>query len=74
MPSRDGKWTPLREFLVCDAGYRRRLAGTKADDWPQVTAEALETKGQSYAKAIDIALKDGRISEETAEAVRQEIG
>ena len=74
VPSRDGKWTPLREFLVCDAGYRRRLAGTKADDWPQVTAEALETKGQSYAKAIDIALKDGRISEETAEAVRQEIG
>ena len=59
VPSTDGKWTPLREFLVCDAAYRKRLASTRADDWPQITAEALETNGQSYAKAIAIAL-DGR--------------
>ena len=57
VPSTDGKWTPLREFLVCDAAYRKRLASTRADDWPQITAEALETNGQSYAKAIGIALE-----------------
>jgi defect-in-organelle-trafficking protein DotB len=34
----------------------------------------LETNGQSYAKAIAIALEEGRISEETAEDVRGEIG
>ena len=40
--SRDGKWTPLREFLVCDAPYRKRLASARADDWPQITAEAVD--------------------------------
>ena len=39
-----------------------------------VAAEALETNGQSYARAIEIALNEGRISEETAEDVRREIG
>jgi defect in organelle trafficking protein DotB len=72
--STDGKWTPLREFLVCDAPYRKRLASARADDWPQITAEAVEGEGQSYAKAIAIALKEERIDEETAERVRQEIG
>ena len=67
-------YRPLREFLVCDAAYRKRLASTRADDWPQITAEALETDGQSYARAIGIALDEGRISEETAENVRREIG
>ncbi len=71
--STDGKWTPLREFLVCDAPYRKRLASARADDWPQITAEAVESEGQSYAKAIAIALKEERIDEETAEKVRQEI-
>jgi defect-in-organelle-trafficking protein DotB len=66
--------TPLREFLVCDASYRKRLASTRADDWPQVTAEALETQGQSYAQAIGKALAEGRIDEATAEKVRHEIG
>ena len=47
---------------------------TRAGDWPQITAEALETNGQSYARAIEIALNEGRISEETAEDVRHEIG
>ena len=40
----------------------------------EITAEALETNGQSYARAIGIALNEGRISEETAENVRREIG
>ena len=31
-------------------------------------------EGQSYAKAIGIAFAEGRIDEETAEKVRQEIG
>jgi defect in organelle trafficking protein DotB len=74
VPSTNGKWTPLREFLICDAAYRKRLASTRADDWPQITAEALETTGQSYAKAIGIALEQGRISEQTADDVRHEIG
>jgi len=34
----------------------------------------LETSGQSYATAIGIALEEKRISEETAEDVRREIG
>ena len=72
--STDGKWTPLREFLVCDAPYRKRLASAGADDWPQITAEAVQSEGQSYAKAIAIALKEERIDEETAEKVRREIG
>jgi defect-in-organelle-trafficking protein DotB len=72
--SRDGKWTPLREFLVCDALYRKRLASARADDWPQITAEAVDEQGQSYVKAIGIALAERRIDEETAEKVRQEIG
>jgi defect in organelle trafficking protein DotB len=72
--SRDGRWTPLREFLVCDAPYRKRLASARADDWPQITAEAVDEQGQSYTKAIGVALAEGRIDEETAEKVRQEIG
>jgi defect-in-organelle-trafficking protein DotB len=64
----------LREFLVCDAPYRKRLASARADDWPQITAEAVESEGQSYAKAIALALKEERIDEDTAEKVRQEIG
>jgi defect-in-organelle-trafficking protein DotB len=71
--STGGTWTPLREFLVCDAPYRRRLASARADDWPQITAEAVEKEGQSYAKAIGIALAEGRIDEETAAQVRREI-
>jgi hypothetical protein len=40
----------------------------------QITAEAVESEGQSYAKAIALALKEERIDEDTAEKVRQEIG
>ena len=65
---------PLAEILVCDAPYRKRLASARADDWPQITAEAVESEGQSYGKAIAIAFREGRIDEETAEKVRQEIG
>ena len=73
VPTPDRRWTPLREFLVCDAKFRRRLATARADDWPQITIEALEQTGQPYARAIENALRDGRINEETAEKVRQEI-
>jgi defect in organelle trafficking protein DotB len=71
--STEGKWTPLREFLVCDGVYRKRLASSRPDDWPLITAEAVEKDGQSYAKAIEIALMQGRIDEETAASVRREI-
>ena len=73
VPTPDGRWTPLREFLVCDAKFRRRLATARADDWPQITIEALERTGQPYAQSIENALSEGRISEETAEKVRREI-
>ncbi|WP_294537734.1 ATPase, T2SS/T4P/T4SS family [uncultured Rhodoblastus sp.] len=73
VPTPEGRWTPLREFLFCDAEYRRRLATARADDWPQITMEALESTGQTYARAIENALKEGRIDEETAEMVRREI-
>ncbi len=69
----EAKWTPLREFLVFDEDFRKRLAGASADDWPHLTTEAVNTQGQSYAKAIEIALKEGRINEQTAEEVRQEL-
>jgi len=69
----DGRWTPLREFLVCDADFRRRLATAKADDWAQITIESLERTGQPYARAIENALTEGRIDEETAAAVWREI-
>ncbi|WP_294532802.1 ATPase, T2SS/T4P/T4SS family [uncultured Rhodoblastus sp.] len=73
VPTPEGRWTPLREFLVCDAEFRRRLATASADDWPQITIEALERTGQPYARTIEIALKEGRIDEEAAEMVRREI-
>ena len=64
--STNGGWTPLREFLVCDAPYRKRLASARPDDWPHITAEPVEKDGQSYAKAIGMALAEGRIDEATA--------
>ncbi len=64
------KWIPLREFLVFDASFRKRLASAHADEWPHITMEAVEKEGQSYRKAIELALHDGRITEETAAAER----
>ncbi|VFU17609.1 type IV pilus twitching motility protein PilT [Methylocella tundrae] len=69
----DGKWTPLREFLVFEKKFRDKLASAAADDWPHLTMEALERDGQSYEKAIAIALEEGRIDEETAADVRREL-
>jgi defect-in-organelle-trafficking protein DotB len=73
VPTPEGRWTPLREFLVCDGDFRRRLATASADDWPRITIEALERTGQPYARAIENALIEGRIDEEAAEMVRREI-
>ncbi len=64
------KWTPLREYLVFDAPFRKKLASAHADEWPHITMEAVEREGQSYRKAIELALQDGRITEETAAAER----
>jgi defect-in-organelle-trafficking protein DotB len=41
------KWTPLREFLVFDAPFRKKLASAHADEWPHITMEAVEKEGQS---------------------------
>lgn len=66
VPSVDGKRTALREFLAFDAGLRARLLETDPGAWPGLTRRAVDEHGQSYAKAIAIALEQGRISEATA--------
>jgi defect-in-organelle-trafficking protein DotB len=65
-PSLDGKRTALREFLAFDRKLRNRFLETDPAQWPGLTRRATEDQGQSFAQAIDKALQDGRISEETA--------
>lgn len=64
--SLDGKRTALREFLAFDRDLRNRFLETDPTQWPALTRRAIEEQGQSFAQAIDKALRDGRISEETA--------
>jgi len=45
VPSTDGKWTPLREFPRLRCGPIGSAWPPPApDDWPQITAEALENQ------------------------------
>jgi defect-in-organelle-trafficking protein DotB len=69
-PTIDGKRTALREFLVVDRALRAKFLVTDPREWPSLTREAVEVDGQSYAKSIDRALLEGRISEEVAETQR----
>jgi defect-in-organelle-trafficking protein DotB len=64
--SADGRRTALREFLVFDAKLRMRFLQTDPGDWPSLTRRAVEEQGQSYRKAIELALAQGRITPETA--------
>jgi defect-in-organelle-trafficking protein DotB len=66
-PTIDGKRTALREFLVVDRSLRSKFLVTDPREWPSLTREAVEVDGQSYAKSIDRALSEGRISEEVAQ-------
>ncbi|VTZ48783.1 Defect in organelle trafficking protein DotB [Methylocella tundrae] len=71
--STDGKRTALREFLAFDEKLRARLTDAPVDQWPRVTREAVETQGQSYERAIEIALREERITKEAADDVRREL-
>lgn len=72
--STDGRRTALREFLAFDTALRNRFMRTDASEWPALTRQAVEDQGQSYAKAIDLALHQGRISEEVARDERTIVG
>ena len=74
VPSTDGKRTALREYLVFDSALRRKFLRTDPCEWPELTRQAVENHGQSYRRAIDRALEDGRISEETAAFERRQVG
>ena len=69
--STDGKRTALREILVFNEPLREKLMRSDASEWPNITKQAVVEHGQSYEVAIQLALKDGRITE--AEAIRQRI-
>lgn len=73
-PSTDGKRTALREYLVFDADLRSQFLRTEPGAWPGLTRRAVEEQGQSYREAIDRALDEGRISEQTAAFERLQVG
>lgn len=75
VPSLDGTRTALREFLAFDRPMRRKLADTNPDRWPALVEDMLaEGRGQSFERAIQRALVEGRISEATAADVREDLG
>ncbi len=67
-PSTDGRRTALREFLVFDAALRRKMQAADPSEWPDLAQRALDGQGQSYPAAIQAALEQGRITEQTAAA------
>jgi defect-in-organelle-trafficking protein DotB len=73
-PSTDGRRTPLREFLAFDAALRGRFLRTAPAEWPALTREAVEEQGQSYRAAIGHALREGRISAQTAAFELRQVG
>ena len=74
LPSTDGRRTAIREFLPFDAALRTRLLRADPSDWPIITAQALETDGQSFRTSIQHALGQGRISATVAARALKEIG
>jgi defect-in-organelle-trafficking protein DotB len=71
--STDGKRVALREFLVFNERIRNQLERTPPAEWPSVTRSAVEEEGQSFKRAVEIALAAGWISEETAAYELREI-
>ena len=69
----DRRRTALREFLVFDAALRNRFLRTDPSEWPALTRTAVEEQGQSYRRAVEQALSDGRISEHTARYELREV-
>ncbi|MGH7117624.1 MAG: type IV pilus twitching motility protein PilT, partial [Acetobacteraceae bacterium] len=72
--SMDGRRTALREFLVFDGALRSQLLRSDPAEWPSLTRRAIEGRGQSYRVAIEHALEEGRISDETATFELREVG
>ncbi len=70
----DGRRTALREFLAFDGALRTRFLRSDPAEWPALTRRAVEEQGQSYAVAIDLALVQGRISEQVAMHERRSLG
>jgi defect-in-organelle-trafficking protein DotB len=66
IPSADGRRIAIREFLVLDPALRNQYLRTDARDWPALTRQAVEEKGQSYRKALENALNAGFITEQVA--------
>jgi defect in organelle trafficking protein DotB len=66
IPSIDGRRVAIREFLVLDPALRNQFLRTDAKDWPALTRQAIDEKGQSYRKAIENALNGRLITEQTA--------
>ena len=62
----DGKRTVLREYLAFDAALRGTFLHTDPSEWPALTRRAVEEQGQPFSAAIEHALHEGRISEQTA--------
>ena len=73
-PSTDGRRTPLREFLVFDSELRNQFLRTDPSDWPALTTQAVEERGQSYRAVIGHALRAGRITEATASFQLRQVG
>jgi len=72
--STDGRRTALREFLVFDSELRGMFLRTDPSEWPALTRRAVEELGQSYRAAIERALGEGRISEQTAAYEMRQVG
>jgi defect-in-organelle-trafficking protein DotB len=66
IPSADGRRIAIREFLALDPALRNQYLRTEARDWPALTRQAVEEKGQSYRKALENALNAGFITEQVA--------
>ena len=65
--SADGKQVQLREFLPFGEQTRRELLSQPLNDWPMLCEEYLASgRGQTFAKATQIALNEGRITRATA--------
>jgi len=72
--SADGKRTALREYLVFDAALRGKFLRTDPGEWPALTRRAVEEQGQPYSAAIERALHDGRICDQTAAYELRQVG
>jgi len=59
---------------VFDATLRVKFLRTDPGEWPALTRRAVEEQGQPYSAAIEHALHEGRISEQTAAYELRQVG